>query len=115
MKDSRKQLLEDLSYGGMYGYANARGLGNDFPSTLEFEYAVLRDVMNRAVGIAYDEADEAHSAALKQYQEAALEAFRVADYIWDNVPVKDIPAEYGVRMNKVYSMLSNLESFNTLG
>jgi hypothetical protein len=106
--DSRNNLLEDLAYGGLSGYAHARGIAMDFPSTLEFEEAVLRDVLNRATAIAYDEADGAHSVALKKYQEAAIESFRLADWVFENIPVKDIPAEYGIKMNTVYEMLSNL-------
>ena len=106
--DSRKALLTDLAYGGISGYAHARGIEHDFPSTLEFEDAVLHDVFNRAVSIAYDEADGAHSAALVKYQEAAREAFRLADWVWDHIPVKDLPVEYGIKMNTVYGMLLDL-------
>ena len=55
--DSRGKLLQDLSYGGFYGYANARGMSFAFPSTLEFEDAALHDVMNRAFAIAASEAE----------------------------------------------------------
>ena len=55
--DSREKLLEDLEYGGMFGYATARGAYDHYPSTLEFEDAVLRDVMNRAFAIAEKELD----------------------------------------------------------
>lgn len=106
--DSRKKLLEDIAHGGISGYAYARGIAQDYASTLEFEDAVLRDVLNRATAIAYDEADGAHSVALEKYQEAAREAFRLADYVWDNIPVKYLPVEYGIKMNTVYTMLSNL-------
>ena len=44
----------------------------------------------------------------KKYQEAAIESFRLADWVFENIPVKDIPAEYGIKMNTVYEMLSNL-------
>ena len=106
--DNRKKLLQDLDYGGFYGYANARQMPLDWPSTLEFEDAVLRDVMNRTVSIAYREADEAHSAALKKFQDAACEAYRIADYVWEKVPAEHLPAEYAAKMNKVYDMLANL-------
>lgn len=52
--DTHKRLLDDMSYGSMYGYAIARGMSANFPSTLEFEDAVLVDVMNRAMAIAFE-------------------------------------------------------------
>ena len=54
--DTRKKLLQDLEYGGFYGYANARQMPLDWPSTLDFEDAVLRDIMNRATAIGRAEA-----------------------------------------------------------
>ena len=107
--DSRKALLEDISSGGVYGYAYARGFGDwNYPSTIEFEESVLRDILIRATSISYAEADDEYRALVEKHQKGAREAFQLADWVWHNIPLESLPVEYGIRMNTVFGMLLDL-------
>lgn len=120
--DNRETLLKDLSYGGFYGYANARGMSFDFPSTLEFEDAALHDVMNRSYAIARSEAEkifEAHQKlSVNDYEMLKLytskirgllvRAYGLARTVWGTVPVKYITVDFCDQMNALYNEMTEL-------
>ena len=109
MKDSRRQLMEDISYGGIYGYAMARGIMQVVPSTLEFEDEVLRDVMNRATAVAYAESDGAPAAAIAKFRQIACDAYKLADSIFERCETfEPDTGEWETQLNELRETLNNL-------
>ena len=114
-EDSIDQLQADLAYGGLFGYAMSRGAYDNYPSTLEFEDAILRDVMNRSIkiGAADTEAEvSSQESALKalcnRTRELLAESFAIANALVAAASPADVPNDLLVRMNTLYQDAADL-------